>query len=69
MLPGVTWIIGVGTGALVALPLTVTFAPAPPLKAHTLIVIARHQRTEDHRHRLRLSRTQTVAAPRYDTER
>ena len=32
MLPGVTWRIGVGTGALVALPLTVAFVPLPPVK-------------------------------------
>ncbi len=32
MLPGVTWRIGVGTGALVALPLTVVFVPLPPVK-------------------------------------
>jgi hypothetical protein len=32
MLPGLTWMIGVGTGALVALPLTVVFVPPPPLK-------------------------------------
>ena len=32
ILPGVTWRIGVGAGALVALPLTVVFVPLPPVK-------------------------------------
>jgi hypothetical protein len=33
MLPGVTWITGVSTtGAFVALPVTVVFVPAPPVK-------------------------------------
>jgi hypothetical protein len=32
MLPGVTCNTGAGTGALVALPLTVVFVPAPPVK-------------------------------------
>jgi hypothetical protein len=32
MLPGVTWITGFNTGALVALPDTTAFVPPPPLK-------------------------------------
>ena len=32
MLPGVTCNTGVGTGALVALPVTVVFVPLPPVK-------------------------------------
>jgi hypothetical protein len=31
MLPGVTWIMGFNTGALVALPDTLTLAPPPPV--------------------------------------
>jgi hypothetical protein len=32
MLPGVTWMMGVGVGALVALPATVALVPPPPVK-------------------------------------
>jgi hypothetical protein len=32
MFPGVTWRMGVRAGALVPLPVTVVFVPAPPVK-------------------------------------
>jgi hypothetical protein len=32
MFPGVTWMRGGNTGALVAVPVTVTFVPLPPVK-------------------------------------